>query len=98
MIVGGGVMAVIGIYFGVGLLQDPMSAVIYLRKSEADIVRPFRVPGVPIIPFVGIAFCLLLMSALPGDTWLRLFVWLAIGLAIYFGYGKRHSVHGRKSR
>ncbi|HSV57894.1 MAG TPA: amino acid permease [Variovorax sp.] len=106
----GAIVAVIAGLFPIHVLGEVVSigalfafimvcgAVIYLRKSEADIVRPFRVPGVPIIPLVGIAFCLLLMSALPGDTWLRLFVWLAIGLAIYFGYGKRHSVHGRKSR
>jgi APA family basic amino acid/polyamine antiporter len=73
-------------------------AVMYLRKSEATTFRPFRVPGVPIIPLLGIAFCLLLMAALPGDTWLRLFVWLAIGLVIYFAYGRRHSVQGRKLR
>ncbi|MEJ8855755.1 amino acid permease [Variovorax robiniae] len=71
-------------------------AVIYLRKSEKDTYRPFRVPGVPIIPVLGIIFCLVLMSALPGDTWLRLVVWLAIGLAIYFGYGQHHSVQRQK--
>src|SRR6478736_6127166 len=72
-------------------------AVIYLRRSEPGMHRPFRVPGVPAIPLLGIALCLVLMSALPGDTWVRLIVWLAIGLAIYFGYGMRHSVLGRKA-
>lgn len=70
-------------------------AVLYLRRAEADAPRPFRVPGVPFVPVIGIGFCVLLMAALPLDTWLRLMVWLAIGLAIYFGYGQRHSVHAR---
>jgi APA family basic amino acid/polyamine antiporter len=73
------------------------AAVLYLRRSEADTPRPFRVPGVPIIPILGIAFCLLLMSGLPWETWLRLGVWLAIGLAIYFGYGRHDSMLRAKS-
>ena len=54
--------------------------------------RPFRVPGVPIIPLLGVAFCLLLMAGLPLVTWARLLIWLVIGLAIYWFYGRRHSV------
>ena len=70
-------------------------AVLYVRRTEADAPRPFRVPGVPFVPFIGIGFCVLLMAALPLDTWVRLLVWLAIGVAIYFGYGQHHSVHAR---
>ncbi|VVB47150.1 putative amino acid permease YhdG (fragment) [Beijerinckiaceae bacterium RH AL1] len=66
-------------------------AVIYLRKSDAEVHRPFRVPGVPVVPLLGIAFCLLLMAGLPLATWARLVIWLAIGLAIYFGYSRSHS-------
>jgi APA family basic amino acid/polyamine antiporter len=66
-------------------------AVIYLRRSDAHASRPFRVPAVPVVPILGIAFCLLLMSGLPLITWARLVVWLAIGLAIYWFYGRRHS-------
>jgi basic amino acid/polyamine antiporter, APA family len=66
-------------------------AVIYLRRSDAKVFRPFRVPGVPIVPILGILFCLALMAGLPGDTWLRLIVWLMVGMVIYFGYGRRHS-------
>ena len=66
-------------------------AVIYLRRIDSNIVRPFRVPGVPVVPVCGILFCLLLMSGLPLVTWLRLLVWLAIGLTIYFSYGRHHS-------
>jgi basic amino acid/polyamine antiporter, APA family len=66
-------------------------AVIYLRRSESEAFRPFRVPGVPTVPILGVLFCLLLMAGLPLTTWLRLAVWLLIGLAIYFSYGQSHS-------
>jgi APA family basic amino acid/polyamine antiporter len=66
-------------------------AVIYLRRSDASIPRPFRVPSVPWVPILGILFCLVLMAGLPLVTWLRLIVWLIVGLAVYFFYGKRHS-------
>ena len=66
-------------------------SVIYLRRSDSAARRPFRVPAAPAVPLLGIAFCLLLMAGLPWETWLRLVVWLAIGLAIFFGYGRRHS-------
>ena len=73
-------------------------AVIYLRKSDAGVFRPFRVPGVPVVPVLGIAFCLLLMSGLPLITWARLVVWLAIGLAIYWTYGRTHSALRGRNR
>jgi APA family basic amino acid/polyamine antiporter len=66
-------------------------AVIYLRRSDSDASRPFRVPGVPVIPVLGILFCLLLMAGLPLVTWVRLVVWLIIGLIIYASYGRNHS-------
>ncbi len=62
-----------------------------LRHKRPDLERPFRTPLVPLVPILGILSCLGLMLTLPGDTWLRLMVWLAIGLVIYFGYGHRHS-------
>jgi len=43
------------------------------------------------VPIMGILISAFLMAALPGETWLRLLIWLAIGLAIYFGYGRHHS-------
>ncbi len=75
-------------------------AVIYLRRSDKYAARPFRVPGVPVVPILGILFCLLLMSGLPLFTWLRLLIWMAIGLGLYFTYGHRHSVlrHPEKVR
>jgi APA family basic amino acid/polyamine antiporter len=66
--------------------------VLVLRKTRPDLHRPFRVPWVPFVPIMGILTCLGLMATLPGDTWLRLIVWLAIGMVIYFGYGRSHSV------
>ncbi len=65
--------------------------VLVLRKTRPDLHRPFRVPWVPFVPIMGILTCLGLMATLPGDTWLRLIVWLVIGMAIYFGYGRAHS-------
>jgi APA family basic amino acid/polyamine antiporter len=68
------------------------AAVLILRRTHPGQERPFRAPLVPVVPVLGIAVCLLLMFSLPSENWLRLFVWLAIGLAIYFGYGRRHSL------
>jgi basic amino acid/polyamine antiporter, APA family len=66
--------------------------VLILRKTRPDLNRPFRVPWVPFIPVMGILTCLGLMATLPGDTWIRLIVWLAIGLVVYFAYGRHHSL------
>ena len=68
------------------------AAILYLRRSDPTTPRPFRVPAVPWIPIAGILVCLLLMAGLPGATWLRLVIWMAIGLVVYFSYGRRHSV------
>jgi len=67
------------------------AGVIVLRRRQPHLRRGFRVPGSPWLPLVSIAFCLLLMTSLPLETWIRFFVWLAIGLAIYFAYGKKRS-------
>lgn len=65
--------------------------VIILRRKDPHRPRPFRVPLVPLFPILGAVFCGALMLSLPIETWLRFFVWLAIGLAIYFSYGMWHS-------
>jgi APA family basic amino acid/polyamine antiporter len=65
--------------------------VLVLRYTHPDLPRPFRTPLVPYVPALGILSCLYLMSGLPRDTWIRLFVWMAIGLLIYFTYGIRKS-------
>ena len=65
--------------------------VIVLRKTDPNRKRPFRVPMVPLFPILGVIFCAALMLSLPIETWIRFFVWLAIGLVIYFVYSVRHS-------
>jgi APA family basic amino acid/polyamine antiporter len=68
------------------------AAVLIMRRTHPDAERPFRAPFVPLIPILGILTCLLLMFSLPEENWLRLFIWLAIGAAIYVFYGRKHSV------
>jgi APA family basic amino acid/polyamine antiporter len=65
--------------------------VIFLRKTQPDRPRAFRVPLVPLFPIIAVVLCLGLMSGLLVVTWLRFFGWLAIGLVIYFLYSRRHS-------
>jgi APA family basic amino acid/polyamine antiporter len=62
-----------------------------LRRKQPELHRPFKTPLVPIIPLLGILFCGGLMTSLPSDTWWRLGIWMAIGLVIYFFYGRHHS-------
>jgi len=62
-----------------------------LRVRRPDLHRPFKTPLVPLVPILGIIISFALMASLPLDTWIRLFVWLVIGMAIYFGYGRHHS-------
>jgi basic amino acid/polyamine antiporter, APA family len=62
-----------------------------LRYRSPELHRPFRTPMVPLVPILSIVICGLMMYWLPKDTWLRLIIWMAIGLLIYFAYGKRHS-------
>jgi APA family basic amino acid/polyamine antiporter len=68
--------------------------VIALRRHSPHVVRPFRCPGYPITPILSVAFCGLLIAGLQPWNWLRFVVWLAIGLAIYARYGRRHSKLG----
>jgi basic amino acid/polyamine antiporter, APA family len=65
--------------------------VIVLRKRQPERPRGFRVPWVPFLPIVSIVMCLVLMLSLPLETWVRFFVWLAIGLAIYHWYGRHRT-------
>ncbi len=63
-----------------------------LRRTRPDLPRPFKTPLVPLVPILGIASCVLQMVTLPPLTWINLAVWMAIGLAIYFGYSRKHSL------
>ncbi|MCF0057821.1 amino acid permease [Dyadobacter sp. CY356] len=62
-----------------------------LRIKRPDLKRSFRTPLVPFVPIMGIVVCLYLMYSLPIESWYRLAIWLALGLAVYFGYGKKNS-------
>jgi APA family basic amino acid/polyamine antiporter len=66
-------------------------AVIWLRRTKPDMKRGFRVPGVPVVPLIGAALCVYLMTKLPAETWLRFAVWLALGAVIYVLFGYRNS-------
>src|SRR5207249_4439805 len=74
------------------------AAVLIMRKTDPDANRPFRAPFVPLVPILGIISCLILMLSLGAPNWTRLGVWLLIGLAIYFVYGRHHSYLGKELR
>lgn len=94
--------------FPIGLLGELVSigtllafvivcaGIIVLRYAQPDLPRPFRTPFVPLVPLLGIAICGYMMYGLPLDTWLRLLIWMALGLAIYFLYGMRHSALAKR--
>jgi APA family basic amino acid/polyamine antiporter len=65
--------------------------VIVLRRTRPDLHRSFRVPLVPVLPIVSALACFWLMLNLPGETWLRFALWMALGIVIYLLYGRRHS-------
>ncbi len=62
-----------------------------MRKRRPDVKRPFRTPWVPLVPILGMIISLLMMVSLNTATWIRLVVWLIIGMTIYFTYGIKHS-------
>jgi basic amino acid/polyamine antiporter, APA family len=65
--------------------------VLVLRKKQPERPRAFRVPWVPVVPILAIVCCLVLMLSLPLETWIVFFIWMAVGLVIYFGYGARRT-------
>jgi APA family basic amino acid/polyamine antiporter len=109
-IITGSVAAVIAGLFPIGLLGELVSigtllafvivsaGVLVLRYRSPNLHRPFRTPLVPVVPVLAVLICGYMMSGLPADTWLRLLIWLAIGLAIYFLYGRHNSRAARLER
>ncbi len=67
------------------------TGIIILRSSNPNLHRPFKVPFSPVIPMLTVWVAAFLMNNLPLDTWLRLIVWMSIGLVVYFAYSYRHS-------
>lgn len=67
-------------------------SVIILRKKEPDMVREFKTPLVPFIPILGALVCMAMMYGLGWVNWMRLFIWMGIGVVVYFSYGRRNSV------
>jgi len=68
------------------------AGILVLRRAQPDAPRPFRTPLVPVVPVLGIAVNAALMYGLGWENWMRLLVWLVIGLCIYFGYSRHHSL------
>jgi basic amino acid/polyamine antiporter, APA family len=66
------------------------AGILVLRRTRPELERPFRTPWVPVVPILGILSCFGLMLSLPLDTWIRLVVWLVLGLLVYAFYGRHH--------
>ena len=90
-----GHMVSIGTLFAFSLV---CIGVMILRKTDPDRPRPFKTPLVPFVPIMGIVVCLYLMYSLPLEAWIRLAIWMALGIAIYFLYGKKNSVLRNKAK
>lgn len=84
-----GEMTSIGTLFAFVLV---CAGIMVMRRTHPELPRPFRTPLVPVVPILGIAANLFLMFGLGLENWLRLIIWLVIGLAIYFGYSRKHSL------
>jgi len=99
----GGVVALIAGFVNIGILGELVSigtlfafvivaiGIIVMRINQPDLKRGFTVPFSPYIPILSVIASFYLMWNLPTDTWLRLLAWMAIGIVIYFVYGRRHS-------
>ena len=72
------------------------TAVLVMRYINPQADRPFRCPWVPLVPSLGVLLCLVLMFSLPSANWLRLFIWMLVGIIIYFLYSRHHSIMARQ--
>ena len=91
-------LAIMAVLFGYAVI---CAAVLILRRNRTEQEPSFRTPFGPLVPILGVLTCLLLMLSLPAPAWLMLAAWLLVGLAVYFLYGRRHSVlagHGSAKR
>ena len=74
------------------------AGILVMRKTNPDLERPFKTPLVPLVPILGIAVNLYLMYGLGMENWLRLIIWMSLGLLVYFVYGRSHSRLSADSR
>lgn len=72
-------------------------SVIILRRTRPDLDRRFKTPFVPVIPILGMLFCAYLMYSLPAVTWHAFFIWMGLGLGVYFAYSRTHSTLAQTS-
>jgi basic amino acid/polyamine antiporter, APA family len=105
----GGLVAAAATFFPAGKLEEMVNVgtlfafilvsagVMVLRRTRPDLERSFKVPALPVIGVLAILACLWLMLNLTILTWVRFFVWMAIGVVVYFAYGRRNSVLGKSS-
>ncbi|KMO84373.1 amino acid permease [Mycolicibacterium chubuense] len=106
----GAVVAITATVFPIGKLEEMVNigtlfafvlvsaGVLVLRRTRPDLPRGFRAPWVPVLPVLSIIACVWLMLNLTGLTWIRFLIWMAIGVAVYFLYGRRHSVLAIRER
>ncbi|WP_347158738.1 amino acid permease [Pontibacter chitinilyticus] len=109
-IITGVIAAIFAGIFPIGLLGELVSigtllafiivcgGIILLRHTNPGLNRPFRTPLVPWVPILGILICGYMMLNLGFDTWMRLVIWMAIGLLVYFLYGRHHSKLQQQSK
>ena len=101
-------VAIIASFFGIAELAELVNigtlfafllvsiGVVVLRRTRPDLPRAFRTPLVPLVPILAVVICAYLMLNLSGETWVRFLLWMAIGLVVYFAYGRRHSRLGQR--
>ena len=106
----GAVVAITATVFPIGKLEEMVNigtlfafvlvsaGVLVLRRTRPDLPRGFRAPWVPVLPVLSIIACVWLMLNLTGLTWIRFLIWMAIGVVVYFLYGRRHSLLANRAR